>query len=111
MAPPNLQMFKAKGLRTEELGALHPEHPIDALDERTCPVLAMFAELDAYVSIDDVEVLRERAGRNALDLEVVVYPGLHHGFAHRDREHFDAPAHDDGWQRIWKLFDRQLRAD
>jgi carboxymethylenebutenolidase len=84
---------------------------MDALDDRRCPVLAMFAELDAYVSIDYVEELRKRADRNPLELEIVVYPGLHHGFAHRGREHFDAPAHDDGWQRIWKLFEQQLRAN
>ena len=98
-------------LRTEELDERHPEHPIDALDERSCPVLAMFAELDAYVSMAHVEDLRKRVDRNALDLEVVVYPDQHHGFAHRGRDHFDAPSHDDGWQRIWKLFDQQLRAD
>ncbi len=98
-------------LRTEELDARHPEHPIDALDERACPVLAMFAELDAYVSITHVEELRERVVRNPHDLEVVVYPGLHHGFAHRGRDHFDAAAHDEGWERIWKLFDRELQPD
>ena len=96
-------------LRTEELNALHPEHPLDAVDERKCPVLALFAELDAYVSVTDVEALRARASRNPVELEIVVYPGLHHGFAHRGRPHFDQAGHDDGWARIWKLFDRELK--
>ena len=97
-------------LVTEELNALHPEHPMDALDDRTCPVLAMFAELDAYVSVANVERLRKQVSKNPLDLDIVVYPGLHHGFAHRGREHFDSASHDDGWQRIWSLLDRELRS-
>ncbi len=98
-------------LRTEELDERHPEHPVDALLERACPVLAMFAELDAYVAVEHVEELRDRVVPSAHDLEVVVYPDLHHGFAHRGRDHFNASAHDDGWQRIRKLFDRELRPD
>jgi carboxymethylenebutenolidase len=93
-------------LRTEALNALHPEHPIDALTERKCPVLALFAELDAYVPVATVEELRARASRNPVDLEIVVYPGLHHGFAHRGRNHFDSAGHEDGWARIWKFLDR-----
>ena len=96
-------------LRTEELNAKHPEHPLDAVDARTCPVLAMFAELDAYVPMTYVDELRARADRNPIELEIVVYPGLHHGFAHRGRDHFDQAGHDDGWARAWKLFDRELR--
>ncbi len=95
-------------LLTEELDERHPEHPTDALDNRTCPVLAMFAELDAYVSLAAVEQLRQRTTGNGYDLEVVIYPGLQHGFAHRGREHFDPPGHDDGWRRIRQLFDRYL---
>jgi carboxymethylenebutenolidase len=96
-------------LRTEELNAQHPEHPLDAVAERTCPVLALFAELDAYVPMAYVDELRARAPRNPIDLELVVYPGLHHGFAHRGREHFDQAGHDDGWARVWKLFAREMR--
>lgn len=96
-------------LVTEELDERHPEHPMDALENRTCPVLAIFGELDAYVSIANVERLEARVSQNPLELDIVVYPGLHHGFAHRGRDHFDAPGHDDGWRRIWQLFDRHLR--
>ena len=96
-------------LRTEELNDKHPEHPIDAVDARRCPVVALFGELDPYVPIAFVDQLRERASRNPIDLEIEVYPGLDHGFAHRERDHFDRTAHDDGWSRIWRLFDRTLR--
>lgn len=101
-------------LRTEELGPLHPEHPEDALARRRCPVLAMFAEGDAYVPVAEAEALRERAEREreaaTPPLEVVIYPGLHHGFAHRGRPRFDAAGHDDGWRRIDRLFADTLRA-
>lgn len=96
-------------LVTEELNQRHPEHPMDALDDRKCPGLALFAELDAYVSVDDVERLRGKVKRSPHDLEIVVYPGLSHGFAHRGRDAFDAAGHDDGWRRIWALLDRELR--
>jgi carboxymethylenebutenolidase len=95
-------------LRTEELDERHPEHPIDALDDRTCPVLAMFGELDAHVPLSHVEELRERVARNPIELELVIYPGRHHGFAHRGREYFEESGHDDGWRRIFELFDREL---
>lgn len=96
-------------LVTEELDDRHPEHPTDALSDRACPVLALFAELDPYVLIEHVEQLRDRVDRNPNQLEVVVYPGLSHGFAHPGREHFDTAGHDDGWKRIWVLLDRALR--
>jgi carboxymethylenebutenolidase len=96
-------------LRTEELNDKHPEHPIDAVDARRCPVLALFGERDPYVPIAFVDELKERAPRNPIDLEIVVYPGLDHGFAHRERDPFDRTAHDDGWSRIWRLFDRTSR--
>jgi carboxymethylenebutenolidase len=95
-------------LRTEKLNEHHPEHPLDAVDERQCPVLALFAELDAYVPMTYVDELRARTTRNPIDLDIVVYPGLHHGFAHRGRDHFDAAGHDDGWARIWKFLDREM---
>jgi dienelactone hydrolase len=72
-------------------------------------VVALFGERDPYVPIAYVDELKERASRNPIDLEIVVYPGLDHGFAHRDRDHFDQAGHDDGWSRIWRLFDRTLR--
>ncbi|MBK7952239.1 MAG: dienelactone hydrolase family protein [Deltaproteobacteria bacterium] len=97
-------------LRTEVLNARHPEHPMDALLARQCPVIALFAELDPYVALPHVDALRARhaAAPGDRGLEIVVYPGVGHGFAHRGRDHFDAPCHDDGWARIKKLFDREL---
>lgn len=95
-------------LRTEALNALHPEHPVDAVAARRCPVLALFGELDAYVPMAYVDELRARAEESPLELDIVVYPGLHHGFAHRRRDHFDRTGHDDGWSRIRKLFARHL---
>lgn len=97
-------------LRTEVLNDLHPEHPMDAVLARRCPTLALFAELDPYVPVADVETLRARHARSpgAHALDIVVYPGLGHGFAHRGRDHFDEKAHDDGWTRIGALFERTL---
>ena len=96
-------------LKTEVLNDKHPEHPIDAVDARRCPVVALFGELDPYVPVAFVEELRARASRNPVELEIEVYPGLDHGFAHREREPFDQAAHDDGWSRIERLFERALR--
>ena len=96
-------------LRTEVLNDEHPEHPIDAVEARRCPVVALFGERDPYVPVAYVEDLKARTSRNPIALEIEVYPGLDHGFAHRDRDHFDLAAHDDGWSRIWRLFDRELR--
>lgn len=97
-------------LKTEALNEKHPEHPIDAVDARQCPVVALFGELDPYVPVAYVDELKARAPRNPIDLEIEIYPGLNHGFAHRERDHFDAAGHDDGWARIWRLFDQTLRS-
>lgn len=108
-------LFAAVGwygeLKTEVLNERHPEHPLDAVADRSCPVLALFGELDPYVPSEYVDELRARASENPIELDVVVYPDLHHGFAHPGREHFDSAGHDDGWARVWKLFDRTLKAN
>ena len=98
-------------LRTEELNEKHPEHPVDAVAARSCPVLALFAELDPYVPVAYVDDLRERAPKNPIDLDIVVYPGLQHGFAHRGRDHFDLAGHEDGWARVWKFLEAWLSGD
>lgn len=97
-------------LRTEALNDKHPEHPIDAVEARRCPVVALFGELDPYVPVAYVDDLKQRAAGNPIDLEIVVYPGLDHGFAHRGRDVFDQAGHDDGWTRIRRLFERELRS-
>ena len=100
-------------LRLDEQNGLHPEHPIDVLRGRRCPVTALFAEHDRYVPLDHVDALRARHAEDPGEhtLEIEVYPGVHHGFAHRGREHFDAAAHDAGWQRIDALFEPTPQAE
>ena len=48
-------------LRTEQLNDKHPEHPIDAVDARRCPVVALFGERDPYVPVAYAEELEARA--------------------------------------------------
>ncbi len=65
----------------------------------TCPTLAIFAEQDSFVPLDDVEALRG-VWTDRADCEIVVYPGAEHGFVHDpDRPIHRADDAADAWNR------------
>jgi carboxymethylenebutenolidase len=65
------------------------------------PVLGLYAAKDDYIMASDVEMMK--ASLKGSKSEIVVFPGVSHGFHDDDRPSFDAKAADDGWQhmRAW----------
>lgn len=69
-----------------------------------------FAEEDEYVPqevLDQIPGAYEAAGVNC---RVEVYPGTHHGFAFPQRPVYNKAAGERHWERLFALFDRNLRS-
>ena len=69
------------------------------------PVLGLYAEKDSGIPLVDVEAMRaalQAAGKKAS--EIIVYPGVQHGFHADYRPSYDKAAADDGWKRMLGFF-------
>jgi carboxymethylenebutenolidase len=106
------QLALLGGARTPRVGAvvdfygLFPTPPVDA-SELEVPVLAIFAQRDAYVPAESVEGLRRALrGRRAT---VSVEPGVDHGFMNDTRpDRFAAAAAASGWERLLAFLRAEL---
>ena len=69
------------------------------------------AGLDEYVPPEMVDDLERHLRDTGVRARVERYPGVHHGFAFPTRHGaYDRPACDRHWERLFDLFDRNLRA-
>lgn len=66
------------------------------------PVLGLYGEKDGSIPVAHVEKLKaELAGRSS---EIVIYPGVGHGFHADYRPSYDRKAAEDGWHRLQEWF-------
>ena len=69
------------------------------------PVLGLYAENDRGIPLESVEQMRAslNAADNPSHSEIIVYPGVQHGFHADYRESYNAEAAADGWARclVW----------
>jgi carboxymethylenebutenolidase len=70
------------------------------------PVLGLYAENDRGIPLDSVEQMRAalQAADNPTRSEIIVYPGVQHGFHADYRESYNAEAAADGWARCLAWF-------
>lgn len=70
------------------------------------PVLGLYAENDRGIPLDSVEQMRAslQAADNPSRSEIIVYPGVGHGFHADYRESYNAEAAADGWTRCLAWF-------
>jgi carboxymethylenebutenolidase len=68
-----------------------------------------FGEKDGYIPLDQVEKIRGALGAAKIRHEVVVYPGVGHGFNCDERPDYDKKSADDAWLRTTSLFREELR--
>ena len=70
------------------------------------PVLGLYAENDQGIPLDSVETMRAalQAADNPTGSDIVVYPGVGHGFHADYRESYNAEAAADGWRRMLAWF-------
>ena len=68
-------------------------------------VYLSFAEIDKYVSAEEIAKMRKYFENLDLDFRIEVYEGTEHGFAFPDRYCYDKIAAERHWCRINKLFE------
>ncbi len=80
--------------------------PYDVAALMRAPVLGLYAENDRGISPESVERMRAAlaAADNPTNSQIVVYPGVEHGFHADYRESYNAEAAADGWARCLAWF-------
>jgi carboxymethylenebutenolidase len=86
-----------------------PHPPIEDAAGITAPMVLFYGDQDAFIPPDEVALVKERLAALGKDAEVVVYPGADHGFFCDERPSYHAPAAQDAWKRLLRLFDKHLR--
>ncbi len=73
--------------------------PINIAPDLRTPVLGLYAENDRGIPLDSVEAMRAAltANGNPSNSQIIVYPGVGHGFHADYRESYNAEAAADGW--------------
>jgi carboxymethylenebutenolidase len=76
--------------------------PIDIAGSLKAPVLGLYAAEDQGIPLESVEAMRQALARagNPTHSEIVVYPGVHHGFHADYRDSYNQAAAEDGWARM-----------
>lgn len=80
--------------------------PYDVGAQIAAPVLGLYAENDGGIPLASVENMRAAlsAADNPTNSEIIVYPGVQHGFHADYRESYNAEAAADGWRRCLAWF-------
>ncbi|WP_395647212.1 dienelactone hydrolase family protein [Terricaulis sp.] len=80
--------------------------PVDIAGNLHTPVLGLYAENDRGIPVSTVEQMRAalQAADNPSRSEIIVYPGVQHGFHADYRESYNAEAAADGWTRCLAWF-------
>jgi carboxymethylenebutenolidase len=97
LVPPNAGGFGAEAGRP---------WPVDIAGNLHTPVLGLYAENDQGIPVSTVEQMRAalQAADNPSHSEIIVYPGVGHGFHADYRESYNADAAADGWRRCLAWF-------
>ncbi|MEQ1709114.1 MAG: dienelactone hydrolase family protein [Terricaulis sp.] len=80
--------------------------PVDVASQLRAPVLGLYAENDRGIPVASVEQMRGAlaANGNPTGSEIIVYPGVGHGFHADYRESYDAAVAAQGWSRLLHWF-------
>ena len=74
----------------------------------TCPVLAIFGELDAGVSPEVAQARAAQMDQAGVAHETIIYPKAQHAFFNDTRAAYDLEAATDAWNRMTQLFNEAL---
>jgi len=82
--------------------------PVDIAGQLKAGVLGLYAQNDRGIPIDSVETMRDalQEADNPKGSEIIIYPGVSHGFHADYRESYNAEAATDGWARMLAWFRR-----
>jgi carboxymethylenebutenolidase len=81
---------------------------IDRTSEIEGKILCLFGDQDDYIPAADVDQIRGALDLADTDYEIVVYPGVGHGFFCDVREGYDEKSAKDAWAKLTKLFATEL---
>ena len=76
------------GMKSE----IKPADPLDLAERVRAPVLGLYAGIDKYIPMEHVEPMRGRLARGGSGSEIVVFPGVNHGFNADYRPTYDKAA-------------------
>jgi carboxymethylenebutenolidase len=79
-------------------------YPLDIADQLNGPVIGLYAGKDGSITAESVEQMRTALETAGDPSEIVVYPGVLHGFHGDYRPFYDEAAAKDGWQRMLDWF-------
>jgi carboxymethylenebutenolidase len=81
-------------------------YPVDIASQLRAPVLGLYAENDRGIPASSVEAMRAAlaAAGNPSGSQIIVYPGVGHGFHADYRDSYNAQAAADGWARCLGWF-------
>lgn len=72
-------------------------------------IACFFGGNDPYIPAEQTEAIRKALTDAGVRSEVVIYPGVGHGFNCDERGDYDKTAADDAWLRTTSLFREELR--
>jgi carboxymethylenebutenolidase len=86
-----------------------PDSPHLAAQKAKAELYVACAEHDPYAPLEMVEALDASLKASAINAEVELYPGVHHGFAFPQRAAaYDKAAAERHWERLFALWRRNL---
>lgn len=86
-----------------------PEMSDEEVAQISCPVLAIFGELDQGVSPEVANKRAAQMDKAGVSHETIIYPAARHAFFNDTRAAYHAEAAADAWQRVINLFKQTLR--
>ncbi len=87
-----------------------PGAPLQKTPGLACPLQLFFAEKDQHAPLADVEMIRAALAEHGKSADVVVWPGVDHGFFNDEREAFHPATAAEAWPRALAFLDQHLRA-
>jgi carboxymethylenebutenolidase len=92
-----------------ELTSRQPVAPIDYTKDLQCPLLGLFGREDRRPSPDDVAKNEAELKKFGKTYEFHMYDNAGHGFFSVDRPSYRQEAAVEGWQQVFRWFDKYLR--
>jgi len=77
---------------------LKPTDPVDIAESLRVPVLGLYAELDSGIKAPAVDRMQASLGKSASGSQIVVFPGVGHGFHADYRPSYDRSAATYAWK-------------
>lgn len=85
-----------------------PDSPHRIVSKICCESYYACAEIDNWASRDDILTLQNALRDAGTPHRIEWYPGVEHGFVFPLREVYDKPAAERHWERLYRLFGRNL---